>query len=202
MSGFRINSIDRMVVLWSLSSVFAFLFLYPNVAALINRTGFLYSAIGTYFLLRFLIQGNDDIDRVIGVLAVICLIVAVFMVNERFTGRNVFAVFGGVPEMTIIRDGQLRSQGPFAHAILAGTFGAILLPLFVGLWQQGRRATAALGIVSATIMVITSVSSTPLAAYVGGIAGLCFWPFRRRMRLFRWGVAILLVTLHMIMKAP
>ena len=32
--------------------------------------------------------------------------------------------------------------------------------------------------------------------------GLSFWVFRRRMRLVRWAVGILVVTLHLVMKAP
>lgn len=202
-NGFTINSVDRMFVLWSLSNAIAFLFLYPHLEALINRSGFLYGAIGTYFLLRFLIQDSEDIDRVIRTLAIICVIVAMAMVTERFTGRNMFSVFGGVPEFTGIRDGQLRSQGPFAHAILAGTFGAVLVPLFVGLRQKGQfKGTAMIAIIAATVIVITSASSTPISACAAGVAGLCFWPFRKRMRWFRWGAVTLLVTLHIIMEAP
>jgi len=103
-----------------------------------------------------------------------------------------------------LREGKLRSQGPFAHPILAGTFGAVLLPLFLGLWWQNKKARAAavLGIISATVITITSTSSTPLMGYFAGILALCFWPLRRHMRLLRWGVVICLVGLHMVMKAP
>ena len=32
--------------------------------------------------------------------------------------------------------------------------------------------------------------------------GLGLWPLRKRMRLVRWAVALTLVTLHLVMKAP
>ena len=200
---FKINSIDRVFVLWAISNAVAFVALYQDSGALINRMGFLYNSLGTYFLMRFLFQDQIDIDWAIWALGVICVIVAVFMVNEQLWGRNVFSVFGGVPEMAVVRADRIRSQGPFAHALLAGTVGAMLLPLFVGFRQKGHfKGTATLAIIAATVMMVTSASSTPLLVYAGGIAGLCFWPFRKWMRQFRWGLAALLIGLHFIMKAP
>jgi hypothetical protein len=102
------------------------------------------------------------------------------------------------------RDDRFRAQGPFGHSILAGVFGAILLPLFVLLWQRGskNRWIAALGMVSATVITLTSNSSTPVLAYAGGVLALCLWPIRNWMRVVRWGVVITIVSLHMVMKAP
>src|SRR5208337_1180530 len=86
----------------------------------------------------------------------------------------------------------------------AGTFGAISLPLFAGLWWRGRknRTLAAAGIGAATIIVLAANSSTPLLGYVGGLIGLTFWPMRKWMRPVRWGIVITLVSLHIVMKAP
>jgi hypothetical protein len=194
---------DKVFVLWAISNAVAFVALYQDQGALINRMGFLYNTLGTYFLMRFLLQDQRDIDRAIWALGVICVIVSVFMVIEQLYGRNLFSFLGGVPEMAIVRADRIRSQGPFGHALLAGTCGAMLLPLFVGLWQKGQfKGIATLAIVAATVMVVTSASSTPLLVYAGGIAGLCFWPFRKWMRQFRWGLAAILIGLHFIMNAP
>jgi hypothetical protein len=51
-------------------------------------------------------------------------------------------------------------------------------------------------------MTITSHSSTPQMAYMVGIVGLVFWPARKHMRLFRWGLVSVLVVAHLVMKAP
>jgi hypothetical protein len=86
---------------------------------------------------------------------------------------------------------------------LAGTFGATLIPLFFLLWKSGKsRVLAALGAVAATIMVLTSQSSTPALAYAAGILGICMWPLRNHMRALRWGIVAALVGLHLVMKAP
>src|SRR5262249_45820233 len=53
-----------------------------------------------------------------------------------------------------------------------------------------------------TVVTVASNSSTPFLAYAAGIVGLCFWPLRRRMRTFRWGISLLLIGLHLVMKAP
>ena len=59
-----------------------------------------------------------------------------------------------------------------------------------------------LGLVGATMMTVTSHASTSLLAFVAGIAALCLWPLRERMRLLRWGILLALVGLHLVMKAP
>jgi hypothetical protein len=51
-------------------------------------------------------------------------------------------------------------------------------------------------------MTMTTVSSSPVLAYVGGIIGLCFWPFRMRLRALRWGIGFSLIGLQLVMKAP
>src|SRR6185437_14532755 len=85
-----------------------------------------------------------------------------------------------------------------------GTFGAVLLPVFVGLWMSDRkqRRAALLGILGATAMAVASHSSTPAFAYVMGIVGLCLCPIRGMLRIVRWGIAVTLVGLQIVMKAP
>ena len=201
--GFRFGAIDKAIVLWVLVDTVCFTLLWGEWGAFVNRLGFLYNVFGTYFLLRFLIRDREDVNRTIRTLAIVCALVAVFMVREQLTGRNTFSVFGVVPEVTLVREGRLRSQAASAHAILAGTLGATLLPLFVGLlWQGGKSKIAVLGVLSAVIMTLASGSATPLLACLAGIAALCMWPFRRRLRLFRWGVVIGLISLHLVMRAP
>jgi hypothetical protein len=200
---FQLNRIDKAVILWALVGTVTFIVLWGEWGAVIQRLGFLYNTFGLYFLFRFLVQTDEDISRVVKTLVAVCAILAVCMLNEKITGTNLFSVFGGVPEQTYVREGKLRAQGAFAHPILAGTFGATLLPLFVGLWwrRQSRRV-ASIGIAASTIVTLCSASSTPLMAYFAGIVALCFWPFRKNMRLFRWATCFVLIGLHLVMKAP
>jgi hypothetical protein len=200
----RMSSFDKVFTLWALSDAVIYTILWRNPGALVNRLGFLYTAFGAYFLMRYLIRDREDVIRTIKTLCVVSLVIGIFMTAEHFTDRNAFSSFGGVRLFSEIRNGRVRAQGPFMHPLVAGMFGAMLLPLFVGLWWQGRghRLAAALGVVGSTAMSMTTGSSTPVVTYLAGVAALCLWPFRRRMRSFRWGLVSALVGLQLVMKVP
>ena len=198
------SRIDNAILFWGVLDAVAFVALWHEPEALINRLGFLYNLLGFYFLFRLLLQNSRDVDRTIKSFAAVCFPLALSMINEKFTSRNLFWVFGGVPQFTAVREGSLRAQGPFAHPILAGTFGAMLLPLFVWLYWQKRRSRwiAFVGVTSALVMVFASSSSTPLMAVAAGVLGFSLWPLRRWMRILRWGLVLMLLGLHIVMKAP
>lgn len=200
-----IQGLDKVVVAWAIANAIAFCILWGQWGAVVERLGFLYNALGLYFFYRVLIRDDVDIDRITRVLVWCSVLIAACMMYEQHTARNLFALIGGVPEFDGIREGRIRAQGPFAHPILAGVFGGILIPLFYRLrWRKSDKYSfsAWLGIVAASVVVFASASSTPLMAFAGGLLALCFWPLRRHMRVFRWGVLITLVGLHLVMKAP
>jgi hypothetical protein len=197
------NKIDMAFSCWAFFYALDAVLLWMSRDVLVNRLGFLVDAFGAYFFLRFLISDHEDIRRTFKVFAFIVAIMSVCMLSEQVAQRNVFGLVGGVAAIPALREGKIRSQGVFQHAILAGTFGATLFPWFIGLWRWGRsKRVAALGLVGSTIITLTSASSTPILAYASGIFGLCFWPFRRRMRMIRWGLMLTLIGLHLMMKAP
>lgn len=197
------NGIDRAFACCAVCSTLTFVLLYMETPALVNKLGGLLDALGGYFFLRFLIQGWEDVRRTIKVFALIAVVVAVCMLIERLAFRNIFGLLGGVGLFPAVRDGQIRAQGPFEVYVTAGAFGATLLPLFAWLWTSGgAKIAAVLGIISSTIITVTSYTSTAEVAYAAGIAALCFWPLRKQMRWIRWGLVITLVGLHLVMKAP
>ena len=127
------------------------------------------------------------------------------MLNEQLTGRNVLAVLGGVPEHTAMREGYLRSQGPFRVYLTAGAFGATLIPLFLALWHKhkgGSRLLAFVGVISALTITVTSRTSTAISACLATVIGLLMWPFRGKLRYVRWGLVVALLGAHLVMKAP
>lgn len=197
------NTIDRAFTLCALFTFITFILNYMETQALIKGLGNLLDALGGYFVLRFLIQDREDIQRAIRVFAVIAVVLAVCMTYEQVSHKNVFGLLGGASVVVAIRDGKIRSAGSFEVYITAGVFGATLLPLFIWLWSATKaKKIALLGMAGASVMTLTSNSSTPLLAYVGGIVGLCFWPLRKHMRAFRWVLVLVLVCLHLVMKAP
>jgi len=131
----------------------------------------------------------------------VAVLVAVGMLIEQRSLTNLFSVIGG--QVPAIRDGKIRSQGPFSTPILAGVFGATTVPLFFRLWliKKGRLLAAA-GVIGGTIMVFTSTSSTPLGAWMAAIVAILAWPLRRNMRTVRWGIVAAICVLALVMKAP
>lgn len=198
----RMNSLDKALLFWALCNAVCFSILWASTGAVTNRLGFLWTTLGTYFLVRFLIRDKDDVVGVIRVLAIVMIIIAPFMVIERLTQRNLFSILGS-PPISYIRDGAVRAEGPFSHPVIAGTEGAMLLPLFVGLWWQARRhrTILGLGVVSSIGMAIASSSSTPLMTVVAGVFALSLWSLRAHLRSFRWALVVLLTGLQLTMKS-
>jgi hypothetical protein len=199
--GIRLNVLDKLVIAWGISATVTFSLLWFNVDAFVNRIGLFYDATGVYFLVRLLHRSEEDTTRTVKILAAACVVIACGMLTEHFARVNPFSLVGGqAPE---VREGRVRAAGPFAHPIIAGTCAAGFLPLFLGLWWQGKSKTAAAaGAMGATVMAVTSTSSTAMLAYAAGVVALFMWPLRRSLRWMRWGVMIALVGLHLAMKAP
>jgi len=197
----RMNNLDWLMIIWAFVALFSSKGHSDFSGALIFRFGLVYNACGIYFLFRTFCQSFDDIVRLCYITAIVLVPVATEMLAEKITSHNLFSVFGGVPETTVIRDGKLRAQGPFMHSILAGTIGAVCLPFMIGLWKQHQK-TAIVGIVSCLTMVFTSSSSGPILSAVAAIGALFMWRWRHRMRLIRWLAVLGYIGLDMIMLAP
>jgi len=203
-----LNKIDWSLILLTVFTALNGILLFQASGAVINQLGNLYTVFGAYCLIRSLIRNEDDIIGAIRTLAWISAVIAVIMSYEFLTGHNPYAILGGARAADYAslaaRNDRFRAQGPFAHSILAGTFGAVSLPLFVALWWKGKkyRTVTLVGIVSTLVMTVTCDSSTPVIAYAAGVMALCLWPARKFMRAIRWGIVFTLVSLHLVMKAP
>jgi hypothetical protein len=198
-----LNSVDRAFLLWAAFFWAIFSLQWMETQAFIKSAADFIDAVGCYVVMRAFIRDKEDVQRTVKVLGVLCVILGVGMIIEQIKDLNVFGLLGGIPANPAIRDGKIRSQGALEVYLTAGAFGATLLPLLIWLWTEGKsRLIAGLGIVGATAMTITSNSSTPQAAYAAGILALCFWPLRKQMWIFRWGLAITILGLHLVMKAP
>lgn len=196
------NTVDKIFIMWACYRVFAAVVTnWP--AGTMENLSFLLQALCGYFLLRYLIQNEEDVARAAKTLAVVAAILGICMVYERHFLVNPFGTYlGGVSTVPEIRNGAARAQATFGHSILAGCFGATLIPLFVWLWKRKDRVPAVAGIVGSTLMVLTANSSTPVLAYVAGVLGLLLWPVRRSMKVVRWGIVVTIVALAIVMNAP
>jgi hypothetical protein len=195
------NAVDWVVVLWAVSAQIMYSLQYKEMQAFVYALGVLLDSLGGYLVVRFLIPDGEALRRTIKVLAAICVINAVGMVNEKISHVNVFSLLGETAGVTI-RDGHVRAGGVMG-CLYAGAFAGVLIPVFLWLWNDKKsRVAACAGLAGATVMVITSYSSTSYLAFGGSVVGLAFWPLRKQMRLVRWGLVSMLVGLQLVMKAP
>lgn len=195
------NRIDKLMVAWGGWVIFASLFHDPERAGPIYACGVVFNQSLIYFLIRIWCTDLEEVSDVIGVLALLMVPIAVEMTLEKFTGRNNFAIFGGVPDNVLIREGKLRAQGPFRHPILAGTVGATCIPLFVGILNR-HRTVAMIGIAAAVVVVVTSASSGPVMSLLAGAFALGLWFVKYHVKTLRRCAVLLYVLLMFVMKQP
>ena len=200
---FRWTTLDYWVVAWGLCA----LLIYPvshGALGIVFQLGHNFDSVGMYFLARMLIRDLADVRSLINAMVIISLPVTIAFFVEHQTHRNLFAVFGGVPEITMIREGKLRCQGAYAHPILAGCFWAAILPLFIGrICSRGfGRLMALAGLMTSLAIVGMCASATPIMGVLATVAGFALLPLRKSMQAVRWMIVLLLIGLHMSMKAP
>jgi hypothetical protein len=198
----RFGGVDWAVVLWSISAAVCFCLEYRETAAVVRQVGNLLDGLGGFLVVRFLIPDRETIRRTFKTLAAISVVLGICMIFEQIGHRNVFGYLGGPAIEPAVRNGRIRSGATLGY-LHAGAFAGVLIPLFIWLWTEGKSRLASFaGLIGATMMVITSASSTSYLAFGGGLVGLALWPLRNRLRLLRWGLVCVLVGLHLVMKAP
>lgn len=201
--GVRWNSIDAFVAAWTVAGTVIYVVQQGQFGALIYKIGTTIDCAGGYFVFRGLLKDKAEIEQAVRSLAVVAVPVSVIFVFERLTQFNLFSMFGGVPVVTIIRQGRLRCQGPFPHPILAGVFWATNLPLFVSLVISNKsRILGCVGSMACLLIIVASSSSTPVMGVAAGLMGTSFFLVRRQMRFFQLAAVFGLCALHMMMKAP
>jgi hypothetical protein len=197
------NRLDRLMLLWAATSVLTGTMLAATLSAFINRAGAAFDALAIYFLFRQRIRTPQDLAAIAGQFLVCSPAVLACFLYEHATTRNMFHVFGGVPEFTPERDGRLRCQGAFAHPILAGCFWACLVPFYcLRGWTRARWLGPASGGAVAAGIVALSASSTPVVALLSGLFAAACWQIRGALRWVRWLAVGALCALHCLMQQP
>ena len=196
--------LDTVFVAYLACGTLGYVILEGNVGALVYRLGVIFDACGIYFMLRALLRSSTEVLRAALQMAAIAALVGASMSVERVSGRNFFAVFGGVREFTQYSDGRLRCQGAFSHPIMAGSFGAGLAPILgmIAIGRQHQRVLACVGLVGCFLIVATAASSGAVLALLSAVAGCALFALRNEMRLIRYGVAAVLIVLHLIREQP
>jgi hypothetical protein len=86
-----LTAIDKVFFSWAVFHALAAILLSRgDMGAIVYQTGFLWDAVGGFFLLRFLIQDEESVVSAIKTFAVVVGIVAMTMLNEKLRDQNVF----------------------------------------------------------------------------------------------------------------
>lgn len=197
----KMMALDWIMVAWGAWAVCSSVFHKSPGEALVFRLGVAYNTLGTYFLIRIFSEKLADVVQLIKITALLLVPVALEMVQEHATGRNMFSFLGGVSPEVVVRNDRLRAQGPFAHAILAGTVGAVCFPLMIGIWRQ-HPVPARVGLIACLVMILACNSSGPILAVMVSILGLVLWRWRHLTRQMRIAAVVGYVLLELVMKAP
>ena len=199
----KLNSLDKVMIAYIIGTTIGYTLLWKSSGALINRFGYAVDILGAYFLIRAYITTIRQMEVAIEALAYISVVVATFMFIEQMTQRNLFAVLGGVPAVTVVREGSLRSNGAFSHPIMAGSFGAMLFPLFWGyqaLKRNGVSWVFLVGVPSSIVITMTSNSSGPVLALAAGIFAVVMWRYRHHVPMMRRAALFAVVALDIVME--
>ena len=194
-------ALDGVLILWASWGVCSSVFHKDPMAALISMLGLIYDSLGPYFLFRIFLQDLDDLRCVAKGILLLLVPVGLEMFLEKIGDGNAFAVLGGVLETVTIRHGKLRAEGPFSHPILAGTVGAVCMPLTLLFWQRQRRMML-VGFSATAAIIFTCASSGPILTVFVAFASLAAWKIRSRLKLIRWGILFAIIGLALIMKDP
>lgn len=198
-----INKMDKVVIALGAWLLFAsFFHTGLDGSGPIFILGLLFNLLLTYFLIRVWTRTPDELEELVKIIAILLVPVAIAMILEKVTSKNLFSIFGGVPENVLIREGKLRAQGPFKHPILAGTVGGTCIPLFIGIYRQ-HKTVAMIGIVSGLAMVVASASSGPVMSFLVSIFALMLWKIKHLVRaMVGIGVAVYLLLMVLMERPP
>lgn len=193
--------LDWIMIAWAVWALICPVFRKEPADTLVFHMGRVYTYLSLYFLMRSFCHDWQDVLRLVQMIALVLVPVSLEMVAEQVTGKNFFSALGGVPEQAVIRNGRLRSQGPFSHAILAGTVGAVTIPLMAGLYRI-NRIPALVGLGAALLMVLASASSGPIMTVLFGLFALALWRWRQYTRHMQIAAVAGYILLDIVMKAP
>ena len=196
-----INQIDKLLIAWGCWTMFASLFHESERYDFVTACGSVFNLTLIYFLTRVWTSDLDEIRDVVVVVALLLVPIAVEMLMEKVTGRNLFAVFGGVSENVGVREGKVRAQGPFLHAILAGTVGAACVPLFIGIYSMSRLV-ALVGVSAGVFITFASASSGPVITLIAGLGAVMLWHFKQHLGRIRIAGVITYLVLMVVMSRP
>jgi hypothetical protein len=196
----NLNRIDRgLILVYSYTTI---IYLLRSTAgdAVIIAQGL--DALLCYFTFRGLIRDMEELQSFLRYFLILLVPYTLLAISESLTHRNLFSLIGG-GAYDWVRNGRFRCMGSFRNPDLLGTLGACFLPLYIGLaCIKAERKLAILGIVLCLIIVWTCNSGGATSSAAIGVLGWAMWRIRFKMSLVRRTMAVTIILLAIVMKAP
>lgn len=195
------NKMDGLFVIFGAWMIISAYFHQDNYSVITNRAGHICDIFGVYFSLRSYISDISEAKYAISCLAIILFPIAILMIIEKVQVHNYFADIWGGLSRPMIRNGNVRARGPFAHPILAGTVGAVCVPFMIGILKE-HRTRGYFGIISCLCIVATCGSSGPIMSLGGSLVALYYWKYRTTTRYIPAVSIIAYIMLDLYMADP
>lgn len=196
----NLNGFDKFLL--AVYAYRVFVFIANGNGSAVNSIGLLIDISLAYFTFRGLLDDFKSFQWLLKAMIFLLIPYVALVSIEMITWHNPFLIQGATSEV-VLRNGRPRCIGSFAHPTILGTFGASFLPLYMALYNiDGYRKTAAAGVGLCLAIVLLSNSGGPLSCAALGIAGWMLWIVRTKMFIVRRTLALLLILLVMVMKAP
>lgn len=199
--GFKFDSTDYAVIIFTIWTQFAAVFHTTDGYGFISTSGYLFNATGAYFVIRLAIREQRDVVYIIKGLILLGMVSAVMMTVEKLTATNYLTGLSGLGHEVAIRDGKVRASGAFRSPILAGSVGATIAFLSASLGREHNKFRL-IGVLSGIVIVVCSASSSPILSLMLGTAVLFLYRYRAYSR-YAFPVAIAAyILLDLVMKRP
>lgn len=197
----KLNTVDRLLLLWLLCGAVIYSIQWKETNAIINRAGFLFDALGLYWIFRQNISSWISVKHTLRFLAVASILLLPFILIERSTGNNPFVFLGKAT--TSVRQENFRCQGAFPHSIMLGLFWAILAPMFLAMARtEKKKALYVSAFASSVAIVMATASSTPILVLILAIVAYTAFNWRQYTAVAALLLVAVTVAIHIAMNAP
>lgn len=195
-SNISLNATDKWLIATCIALVLPAVGRNDVIGTLVFNTKIATTYYFIYFAFRHSIETIDDFQRFSKMIAVISLPLALEMFLEQAAGHNYYSMFDSISASPQIRSGRLRANGPFSHAILAGTVGSICIFICQSISEKKWRN---IGTISCISIILSSASSGPIAGLLAGIFAIYMKRHRSIIRYLIYSSPFIYAALYIIM---
>jgi len=200
-----LHNVDKAFLWWALASFLFFMADHLSMNSLAYKLGASLDMVGGYLLCRVFVRSEKDMDFVAISLMIVLGILGPMLWAELEWGKNLFHSLGARENVVYsAHSDRYRARGPFSHPIMAGCFGAVLVPLVLGFGFRQRKflVPVLISVAAAFMGVIGANSSGAFFSLLGGLGAWGLWILRRHIGLIWRSAFVIMFVAHFAMSKP